>query len=141
MTESSLSTSGVTAVAVAITGYLSGDYTSILFGAIAGSFWPLGGATTESRLKAAWLLVKLVMTALALTGFIAHLLEQHKAVENASFVLGPIAFFIAVLGDRWVRVFDSLANGLVSVVDATAKGVIERVQKLLGVSKPTGDDK
>lgn len=141
MSEHVLSTSGATAIVVAAAGYLSGDYTSILFGAVAGSFWPLAGATTESRVKGAWLLVKLVMTALALTGFIAHLLEQYKAVESASSVLGVVAFFIAVLGDRWVRVFDAMANGMVSVVDASARFSVERLRKIFGADKPSGDDK
>lgn len=130
MSDSTLSASGFTAVVVATAGYMSGDYTSILFGAIAGSFWPLAGANTTSRWHGAGTLLKLVMTALALTGFVVHVLKQSHALSEAStsFVLMPTAFVIAAFGDRWVRIFDSLANGLVLIIETAVNAVISRIQ-------------
>ena len=61
----------LSALFVAAAGYVSGDYGSIIFGAMAGSVWPLSAADTKTRIHSAVLLFKLVMTACALTGFAA----------------------------------------------------------------------
>lgn len=134
MSEPSLSASGITAVLVSLAGYVTGDTATIFFCALAGAFWPLSAAGTGSRRAGLWLIVKLVMTALALTGSAAHLLEHHE-VAKSSLVLGPIAFFIAVLGDRWLTVFDALGSGLTSVVTAAFNAIGDRIAKFFGGEK------
>lgn len=116
---------------VAAAGYVSGDYGSIIFGAIAGSVWPLSAADTRTRVHSAVLLFKLVMTACALTGFVAYLLEQYQSVP-ATRAMAPIAFGIAIVGDRWVRVVEAVVKTLVSLIETVGKSVSGRISKYLG---------
>ena len=121
----------LSALFVAAAGYVSGDYVTIIFGAVAGSVWPLSSADTKTRTHSAILLFKLVMTACALTGFVAYLLEHYQAVPAAQ-ALAPIAFGIAVVGDRWVRIIDAVVKALLTLVEAIGKTLTDRISKLLG---------
>ena len=122
------------AMTVAAAGYVSGDYISILFGAVAGGLWPLSAASTRSRCDGALLMFKLVSAALVFTGLVAYLLERTQAIP-ATRALAPIAFLIAVAGNRWMGVVDSLFRAVNTLVEVAATGVARRIAELLGGSK------
>lgn len=122
------------AMTVAAAGYVSGDYISILFGAVAGGLWPLSAASTRSRCDGALLMFKLVSAALVFTGLVAYLLERTQAIP-ATRALAPIAFLIAVAGNRWMGVVDSLFRATNTLIEVAATGVARRIAELLGGSK------
>ena len=122
------------AMTVAAAGYVSGDYISILFGAVAGGLWPMSAATTRSRCEGALLMFKLVSAALVFTGLAAYLLERTQAIP-ATRALGPIAFLIAVAGNRWMGVVDSVFRAINTLIEAFATGVARRISELLGGGK------
>lgn len=124
----------VAAMTVAAAGYVSGDYISILFGAVAGGLWPLSAASTRSRCDGALLMFKLVAAALVFTGLVAYLLERTQAIP-ATRALAPIAFLIAVAGNRWMGVVDSLFRATNTLIEVAATGVARRIAELLGGSK------
>lgn len=135
MTEPTYSISHIfAAMAMAAAGYVSGDYVSILFGAVAGSLWPLSNASTKTRAEGALLVFKLVATALALTSFAAWMLERSQDIPAAR-TLAPIAFLIAVLGNSWIRIFDAAGSAITSSVEAIGKGMAKKVAAFFGVDK------
>lgn len=90
----------VVAVVVALLSPLTGPFSVIVFAALAGATWPLSAADTATRKQGAFLLIRLVLTSAALTGFIAFVVEQQFGFP-ANKVLAPVAFLIAWLGDSW----------------------------------------
>ncbi len=88
------------AVFVALISPLTGPFSVIVFAALAGATWPLASASTATRWQGAFLLLRLVLTSVALTGFIAYLVEQQSGYP-ANKVLAPVAFLIAWFGDAW----------------------------------------
>ncbi len=124
----------VAAMTVAAAGYVSGDYISILFGAVAGGLWPLSAASTRSRCDGVLLMFKLVSAALVFTGLVAYLLERTQAIP-APRALAPVAFLIAVAGNRWVAVVDSLFRAANTLIEAAATGIARRIAELLGGGK------
>lgn len=90
----------VTAVVVALLSPLTGPFSVIVFAALAGATWPLAAADTATRKQGAFLLIRLVLTSVALTGFIAFAVERQFGFP-ANKVLAPVAFLIAWFGDAW----------------------------------------
>lgn len=90
----------IAAVVVAIVSPFFGQYAIVLFAALAGALWPLSAASTSTRRDGALLLLRLVATSAALTGFVAWMLEQRLGFP-ASKAVAPVAFLIAWFGDAW----------------------------------------
>lgn len=109
MSEPNSSTFG--ALAVAALGPMLGDYTVILFAALAGGLWPLASAETQTRMQGASLLLRLVLMAFVFAGAAAWVVESQFHVPAAR-VLAPVAFLISAVGNRWQDVFSALGNGL-----------------------------
>jgi len=106
---------GLTAVSVALIGPLAGPYALIAFAALSGAMWPMSAADTGSKAAGAWLLLRCTLTALALTVFLAGLLESMAGI-NALDSLAPVAFAIGALGNGWRPVFDALGSVLTSLL-------------------------
>ena len=112
MTEPAVpSSAGITAVAVAILGPMAGEYAVIVLSALAGSLWALSRVPSSTRAAGAMLVLRLVLTAVALTSGAAFVLELHYQWP-AHQVLAPLAFMIGALGDRWPGLVERLADGL-----------------------------
>lgn len=90
----------VAAVVVALLSPLTGPFSVIVFAALAGAAWPLAAAETATRMQGAFLLIRLVLTSVTLTGFVAFLVEQQFGYP-ANKLLAPVAFLIAWFGDAW----------------------------------------
>lgn len=93
--------------AVALLGPMAGEYAVIVLSALAGSLWALSKLETATRVAGAALVLRLVLTAVALTGFVAWFLETEYQWP-AHHLLAPVAFVIGALGDRWPRIFDAV---------------------------------
>lgn len=133
MSEHTLATSNtmLTFLLGAMTGFVSGDYAPITMGALAGASWAVSSANTETRTQAAFLMLRLVLLACALTGFAAYMVEQHLGVPAAR-VLCPLAAVITAFGTRWAAVLDALEQGVVSIVQTLSKGIRGRLAKFFG---------
>lgn len=104
-----------TAAVMAAAAPLAGQYAVIVFAAIGGSLCALSMAKTTTRVDGAKLLMRVVLTATALTGAIAWLLEA-KAGLPASKAIAPVAFFIGMFGDRWGEIREAVVNRLLSFI-------------------------
>lgn len=103
----SSSSVGIVAIAVALLGPMAGEYAVVVLAALAGSLWALSRETTLTRADGAWLVFRLVLTAVALTGFFVWLLEHYYAWP-AHQLLSPLAFAIGAVGNGWPGVVDRL---------------------------------
>lgn len=104
-------TSSIWALAVAALGPLLGDYSTILFAALAGALWPLASTPTQTRKQGALLLLMLVLMAFVFTGPAAYVIDSQFHIP-AGKVLAPVSFLIAAVGNRWQDVFSALGAAL-----------------------------
>jgi len=101
MTEPTLSPSvGIVSLAVVLMGPMAGPYAAIVLCSGIGALWALSAAPTESRRAGAWLMLRLVITAVLLTGVIAQVLERLYGWPS-DLALGLVAFAIGIGGERW----------------------------------------
>jgi hypothetical protein len=85
---------------VAVLAPLLGDHALIIMSSLAGAMWPLSVRESSGRLDSAFFLFRLVCTASVLTGFTAHLIEEHFGYHSQE-IISPVAFAIGAIGDRW----------------------------------------
>jgi len=107
--------SGVAAALLAVASSLADQYGAVIFFALAGSMCALASANTPTRWDGAKLLARLVVTAAALTGVVAWLLEQHAGLPASKGAV-PVAFLIGYVGDRWSEIRDAVVKRCVSII-------------------------
>ncbi len=94
---------------VVILGPAAGAGATILFAALSGALWALVEKKDLTKSQGAFLVLRLVLTSLALTGTIALWIEAHYKIPALS-LLSPLAFGIAAIGERWRTIFGVLAR-------------------------------
>lgn len=94
---------------VVILGPAAGPGATILFAALSGALWALVKEKDLTKSQGAFLILRLVLTSLALTGAIALWVEAHYKIPALS-LLSPLAFGIAAIGERWRTIFGALAR-------------------------------
>lgn len=109
------STFSITALAIALLGPWAGPYALIVFAALAGALWPLSTMGTVTRSAGASFLLRVVATAVVLTGGLAAWLETAYNV-SANNSLALAAFGIGAMGNGWRPVLGGLRNVLLSIV-------------------------
>lgn len=119
MTEPTSTAIGMTASftggLIVLLGPVLGPWVTVLLAAFSGALWTMGRADTGSRLTAAWLLSRVMLTALVLTGGIAALLAQFMA-WSLDHVLPAVAFTIGALGDKVGGLREAAAQRLRSLI-------------------------
>ena len=110
------STAGIsiTALFIALLGPMAGQYSLIIMAALAGALWPLSTMGCTTRISGAFFLLRIVVTAVFLTGSAAWWLQTHYAVPVFD-GMAVIAFLIGALGNGWGPVFKALRDGLGAV--------------------------
>jgi len=103
------------AVGVAIPGPMAGEYAVIVLASLAGALWALSRVPAVSRVGAALLIARLVLTAVVLTSAAAWWLEQRYAVPLQQ-LLAPVAFAIGAFGDRWPALLGELWDRIIQRV-------------------------
>lgn len=98
---------GIVTIAVALLGPMAGPYAVIVLSALAGALWALAAAPTDGRRAGALLMLRLVLTAVVLTGGVAWALEAQYGWP-AHQLLAPVAFATGMGGDRWRALVDVL---------------------------------
>lgn len=106
------------AALIALVGQLTGQHATIILAALAGAMWPLSSRPTATRGEAALLLLRLVLTASALGGLAAWLLETRLGVPS-QFAPSAAAWAIGAAGDGWK---DLIRAGLDRVRGGSAGG-------------------
>lgn len=97
---------GLVALMVAFLGPLAGPYAVILVSGLAGALWALS-TTRTTRWEAATMLLRLVLTAVMLTGSLAWWIQTRYGVPVAEAV-SPVAFVLGATGDMAARAMRSL---------------------------------
>lgn len=101
MTEPSTSPSvGIVSISVVLVGPMAGPYMAIVLCAGIGALWALAAVPTKTRRAGAMLMLRLVLTAVVLTGVLAQVFERLYGWPP-DLALGLIAFAIGIGGDRW----------------------------------------
>jgi len=100
---------GVVAVGVALLGPAAGPYAAIVLGSLAGALWALAAASTERKRDGAWLLLRLMLTAVVLTVGVSVWIEQRYGLP-ARDVLPGVAFVLGMGPERWRAVITTVAD-------------------------------
>ena len=111
---------GLGASLVAILGPAAGPGAAIVFGALAGAMWPLAKRHGLTKAQGGLLVLRLVLTSVALTGALALWLEEEYQIP-AMTLLSPISFGIAFIGDRWTSVSNAFARRLEDFVSGKGR--------------------
>lgn len=100
---------GLYGLFVALFGSIAGEYALIIFAALAGGFWAVSTISTENKVKAGIFLIKIVFTAIVLTGAVAAFLEL-KFGWPVKQVIAPAAFIIGFMGNKWPQILNRVLN-------------------------------
>lgn len=90
----------LTAAVIAFLGPLAGQYALIVVGGLAGALLALSATKTTGK-QAAWMLLRLVLAAIALTSSLAWWAQTRYDIPAAE-ILSPIAFVIGLAGDQMI---------------------------------------
>lgn len=117
MAEPTSTAAGVTLTGglVVLLGPVLGPWVTVLLAAFIGALWTLGRVDTPSRIKAALLLSRIVLTALVLTGGVAAVLAQFMA-WSLDHVLPGVAFTLGALGDKFHGLREAAANRIRALI-------------------------
>ena len=100
MPEPTSTAAGITAATILLAVGPDGQHALIVFGGLVGVMHSVARVHTPTRLSAAWYVLKWMLTATLLTGFVAAMLEQHLNLPAERWP-GVVAFGITFLSDRW----------------------------------------
>jgi hypothetical protein len=120
---SSSTATGLVALAIAMFGgsAAAGEFGAVVFGALAGSMWAMKAGEPKGRMGSAWLVLKLVMTALVMTWMVAWWLREEYALPPTE-TLGVVAFCLAAVGDKWHSLGGVIFNTFRDLFARFAKG-------------------
>lgn len=96
------------AALVALSAY-AGEFGPVVLCAMAGSFWPVTDSQATTKFAGAKLMARLVLTALVLTGLATLLVARTTGIDTEH-LRNPVAFFIALFGERWRNPTELLAS-------------------------------
>ena len=85
---------------IILLGPVIGPWVAVILASFAGGMWAIGKADTETRLNAFVMLVRIVMTALVLTGAVATLAADYLQ-SLGEHILPAVAFSIGLVGDKF----------------------------------------
>jgi hypothetical protein len=115
----STSATSLTVIAIAAVGPAAGPYAVVVMAALAGALWPLSAMEGLTRRTGAWLLLRIVATAVVLGGAGAAMLERWLSVPAAESGAAA-AFVIGAVGTGWTRIGRALSSMLVRLIGKQA---------------------
>ena len=114
----SVATAFASALFGAELAHFIGPYAVILLASTTGAGWALGRhPPLEGRLQSLWFFARLNMLALLLTVPLAALSAWAFKLEDASWLLAPIALFVGGVGDDWPKVGTWVAKRLGRLIE------------------------
>lgn len=109
------------ALFVTLAGSAAGPYLLIVAAALAGAMWPLSSMKVTSRLEGAKFLLRVVVTAVFLTGTAAYMLETKLGVP-VGHSTAAAALAIGAMGNGWRPVFTAVRHFLVQLLGGNRNG-------------------
>lgn len=109
------------ATSIAVLGASMGEFASIFFGALGGSLWLLGKKPDTSRWEGALIVLRMLLTSFAFSSSLAWWLEKEYGLPSF-WMLTPISFLIAAMGDRWVTLLDKVEQALSNLISSITTG-------------------
>lgn len=104
---------------IALLGPNGVEYTAIACAAVSGALWPLSKRATDTRGQAVWLVLRLSLTSMCLTGLIVWAMQARfgwSGPGQATSIV--VAFLVAAIGDDW--------QAVITGIGARVKGLFER---------------
>lgn len=108
------------ALATSLFGPQAGPYVVILLASIGGGLWALSSAVLETRLAGLWLMIRCIVTAIALTSVIAGMVAAWLGTAPNE-AIAVVAFVIGALGNKWIEIIDSIKVRITGLVQSGAK--------------------
>ena len=115
-TAAAISTVSATSLIVLASKYLGvdiGPLAVIILGAWCGSFWALVSAPAMTRLQSAGLAMRAILLSVLMTGAVSHLLSDAFGWQSDELLI-IVSIGIAALGDRWIDIFNSLKEAIMT---------------------------
>ena len=119
MSEPASTSTSLAVIAIAAVGPAAGPYAVVVMAALAGALWPLSTMEGLTKRTGAWLLLRIVTTAVVLGGFGASLIEQWFGVP-AYDAAAAAAFVVGAIGTGWTRIGRALSGLLVRLIGKQA---------------------
>lgn len=122
--HSTLAGVSLVTLAVALAGPAAGPYLVIVLGAIGGGLWALSSTPLQTRWQGAWLMLRCVVTAVALTALVASIVGPWFHIDAIE-VYVVVSFVIGMLGDGWqdvIKTIKARLRILISVAGGTSSG-------------------
>jgi hypothetical protein len=119
MAEPTSTSTSLTVLAIAAVGPAAGPYAVIVMAALAGALWPLSTMEGLTKRTGAWLLLRIVATAVVLGGAGASLVERWLGVP-AYDAAAAAAFVIGAVGTGWSRIGRAITGMLVRLLGRQA---------------------
>lgn len=111
MSEPTSGSISLTVLLIAVLGPAAGQYALIVFAALGGALWPLATMGGLGRMAGALFLLRIVATAVILSGSAAYYLETRYGLPVAH-GMAVVAFLIGALGNGWGAVFNAIRSAL-----------------------------
>lgn len=121
MAEPGTSSLSLTALFIALLGPIAGEYSLIVMAALAGALWPLSTMGNTTKILGAFFLLRVVFTAVFLSGGATWVLETHYDIP-AHESMAVVSFVIGALGNGWAPVFRAIREGMVGIMRGLSNG-------------------
>ncbi len=116
-------TSGVSlaALLIAAAGPVAGQYGLIVMGALAGAMWPIKTMKFASKLEGALFLLRIVITAVFLSGSLAWYLSSKTDLPVYE-ALAVVSLLIGAMGNGWGSIFRGLREAAMAALRGLGGG-------------------
>ncbi len=114
MAEPNTTGASIAALFISVLGPFAGQYSLIIFAALAGALWPLSTMPELTRKTGAFFLFRIVATAVVITGSVAWFFADRYQIP-IHHGMAVVAFMIGALGNGWAPIFKALREGIAAL--------------------------
>lgn len=117
-TSATAGAASLTGSLIVLMGPVLGSWAAVLLAAIIGSMWTLSRVDTSSRTIASLLTIRIIFTALILTGIVAALVADYiKPHLPEEHLLPAVAFAISAMGDKLQQIKDAISEKIKTTIN------------------------
>lgn len=116
MAEPNTSSISITVLFIGLLGPVAGQYALIVMAALAGALWPLSIMQGSTRRQGAWFLLRIVGTAVFLSGTFSWWLSTRFSWPVYE-IMAAVSFVIGAMGNGWGGIFRSIKNAVPSAIN------------------------
>ena len=99
-----------------------GPYSVIILAASLGAAWSLGSRELSDKASAFWFFIRVNLTAILITVFIAHYVGTKLDLIDHTWLLAPVALIIGGIGDNWRNLFMHILNAIKNIITRKSGG-------------------